>query len=704
MVSWLFLVIGITSSVIIYFSTGDIFRAVAVFFILVWLVIFLRFFLWAVYHYNINYGITQKDWDKIEEAKDKLKRGLPVTETELQEPDHNPYRSQTFGLPPGTVRGMIAFTLLFGAVTILIASMGMDKTELQNSLLTDQFEFFKTAFLMMIAFYFGDKSLRYLQKRWRDPNKVTYKGDQSGQSSDEGEPVSQLDIEDEEFVEDEKQFASKEGIKTKSKTSTLTGLKNLLKTSAFTTSLTSQDPEVVEKIIDENKFVERNLYKKVLSDENIRKIIADLKEKDKIILQYPVLKSIIQIESGGSGHLPDGRCKILFEGHKFWYWLNKLEGDPGKHVKGNEDILYEKWTRKYYKGGAGEYLRLERAMKINKKAAIYSTSWGLFQILGENLTGYIKSRINPDPNVHNDDLYAIKIDDKNDDFDDFIVKQDESERYHLLDFLAFIKTKQIGGKSLIEYISGNDEHLFNWEKFAYGYNGSGYKVNNYDLKLKNAYNKFLNEDTSSHPASKIRIPIIDAGHGGIVNNAYVTPGKRYKFTGAAQKGLEIFEGVVNRKIAQKLIEKLKAEKIQYYDLNSTDQNDMSLSQRVKIADKLFADNKSYYYLSIHSNSSSNSLEGTGTSATGFEIFTSVGQTQSDLFAKVAAQIYQKHFPKRKFRGIKEEDYSVLKKTDCPAFLVENLFFDNFDEAKYLMSEKGQDEIAACLLEVVKSIS
>ena len=53
-VSWLFMVIGVVSSVIIFYSTGDIFRTIAVFFILVWLVIFLRYFLWAVYHYNIN--------------------------------------------------------------------------------------------------------------------------------------------------------------------------------------------------------------------------------------------------------------------------------------------------------------------------------------------------------------------------------------------------------------------------------------------------------------------------------------------------------------------------------------------------------------------------------------------------------------------------------------------------------------------------
>ena len=580
----------------------------------------------------------------------------------------------------------------------------MDKSDAQNPLLIDQFEFFKTAFLMMIAFYFGDKSLRYLQKRWRDPNRPLTSGGQGGAQTvtDEEESMSQVDIDDKQFVEEDQSFGEKEDV---NKPSPLGKIKTLLNTSLSANVSEATDP-AADKIVAENKFVERNMYKKILSDEDIRKVIADMKEKENIILQFPVLKSIISIESGGRGHLSDGRTKILFEGHKFWYWLKKLgvTEDPGALVKGNEDILYEKWTRRYYKGGAGEYLRLERAMKIDKKAAIFSTSWGLFQILGENLTGYTKSRINPDLSKHSDDLYNINITGDAEDLDDFVNKQNESEYYHLLDFLAFIKSKPLGGKHLIDYISGNDENVFNWEKFAYGYNGSGYKQNKYDTKLRDAYRKFAGEEKASAPATAKRIPIIDAGHGGIVNGNYVTPGKRYKFTGAKQSQVEIFEGVINRAIAQKLIAKLKAENIPYHDLNSTDPNDMPLSQRIKIADQLYAGNRSYYYMSIHSNSSSSTLQGEGTTASGFEIYTSVGKTTSDLYAKIAGQIYQKHFPKIKFRGVKEADFKVLKETDCPAFLVENLFFDNFKEALYLISDKGQDEIAACLLDVVKSIS
>ena len=195
--TWILFILGVVSAVIIFYSTGDIFKAIAVIFLLVWLVVFLRYFLWSVYHYNINFGLTDKDWARIASArKDKLE-GKEVIDEELEEPKYNPFRSQTFGLPPGTVRGMIAFTLLFGAITILISSMGMDNVDIQNSLIRDQFEFFKTAFLMMIAFYFGDKSLKYLQKRWNTPG-----GTAAGTSNME----NQVDVDDAELVNEDHEF------------------------------------------------------------------------------------------------------------------------------------------------------------------------------------------------------------------------------------------------------------------------------------------------------------------------------------------------------------------------------------------------------------------------------------------------------------------------------------------------------------------
>lgn len=697
--SWIFLIFGILSAVLIFFSTGDIFKATAVIFLLVWLIVFLRYFVWAVYHYNINYGLTSNDWVKIAEAREKKLRGEDIDEKETEEPAYNPYRSQTFGLPPGTVRGMIAFTLLFGSITILVASMGMGAGDLQNSLIRDQFEFFKTAFLMMIAFYFGDKSLKFLQKRWKNPNGNTEGGteNETTPTQNSSEIKSDLDSDDDDFLEQDRVFGKTEEPENAPAKSPTTILKNAMH-KAIKPDKGSVAEKKSETLLTEFPHVSDSIHSKVLSDEQIKQALADLQEKDGIQLQFPVLKAIIEVESGGSGHLSDGRAKILFEGHKFWQWLTHFNINPEALQAGNENILYREWTRKFYRVGAQEYFRFDKARKIHEKSAIYSTSWGLFQILGENLEHNIKSRLNPDKDTNNKWLYDDEL--------DFVNKQNKSEYYHLLDFLAFVKTKTSQGKKLIDYVSGNDERLFDWAKFAYGYNGSGYKINKYDEKLQRAYSKYSQGSTVIPSVNKQRIPIIDAGHGGIDANGNYTTGnaKRYTFTGENQNGLEIFEGVVNRKIAQKLIEKLKAANLPYYDLNSTDTSDMSLEERVRIANEQYSKNKYYYYLSIHSNSASKDLKGKGTTAHGFEIFTSKGTTTSDLFAKTAAGVYEKHFPQRTFRGLKEADYYVLKHTACPAFLVENLFFDNFDEAQYLLSDVGQQAIADCLFEAVQKIS
>lgn len=458
---------GIIAAIAVFLTSGNIYNAIALIFLLTWIIVFLRYFLWSLYHYNVNFGLTQKDWDSINANKIKLLEGKEVLKADIVEPQHNPFRSQTFGLPPGTVRGMIAFTLLFGAITLLIVSMGMDKMELENSLIRDQFEFFKTAFLMMIAFYFGDKSLKYLQKRWQTP-----------------------------------------------------------------------------------------------SDS-----LSRMKKNN----------------------------------------LNKAQNANASHPK------------------------------------------------------------------HEFENSELTEDDIN------FQKQDDGFEEGTDEFVA--------------NLPGNQSMTVLKEALS--------------IKLENNEVDMPEENIVSQ---KQRIPIIDCGHGGIDENGEYTTknAKQYAFTGEDQKGLsrgnEIFEGEINRKIGIKLIEKLKVANMSYVDLNSTDPNDMSLKSRVHKANALYDKNKSYYYLSIHSNSASKDLSGKGTTAHGFEIFTSKGTTTSDLFAKIASEAYKKHFPERRFRGIKEANYYVLKYTNCPAFLVENLFFDNYDEALFLDSEKGQEAIANCIFEAIQNIT
>ena len=143
-------------------STGQIYKAIGFGMIMIWVCIFICYFIWAVFFYNVNKGMNAEKRKRVEEAKLNKAQGKPYQLEDAEENQENPYKDETFGFPRGTVRGMIAFTLLYGAIALLIVSFGM-KGELQNNnLFATEIDFFKKAFLMMIAFYFGSHSLKYI--------------------------------------------------------------------------------------------------------------------------------------------------------------------------------------------------------------------------------------------------------------------------------------------------------------------------------------------------------------------------------------------------------------------------------------------------------------------------------------------------------------------------------------------------------------
>lgn len=191
--------------------------------------------------------------------------------------------------------------------------------------------------------------------------------------------------------------------------------------------------------------------------------------------------------------------------------------------------------------------------------------------------------------------------------------------------------------------------------------------------------------------------LLDPGHGGIVAGKYVTaPRKMFTFP----DGKVIQEGVVNRGITFRLINKLEAAGIEFRDIVDAN-DDVALSVRVNRADAEYMKDKRCIFLSIHSNAGGGS---------GNEIYTSRGQTKSDKIANIFCEVYQKLFPQFKFRAEqvdgdadKEADFYVLRKTDCPALLVENLFFDNRKEAEFLLSAEGQEAFAECLFQAIVKV-
>ncbi len=159
--------------------------------------------------------------------------------------------------------------------------------------------------------------------------------------------------------------------------------------------------------------------------------------------------AVIDVETYGYGFIADRRPLILFERHIFSRETN------GKYDVSHPDISHPKWGG-YGEGGANQYSRLERALPLDREAALRSASWGIGQVMGFNCQ-----------------LAGFK------DVEEMVEAMLDSENKQLAAMTNFIKS------------SGLDKPLqaHDWAGFARGYNGSSYAENKYDIRLNAAYNR-----------------------------------------------------------------------------------------------------------------------------------------------------------------------------------------------------------------------
>ncbi|MEA3443348.1 MAG: hypothetical protein U9R19_01330 [Bacteroidota bacterium] len=158
------IILGAIVYIIVQFFKGpsaEIYKLVAMGILLIWFGIMVAYYAWAIYFYNINLGLTNESWAEKREEKKYSPEGAGEV------PVENPNINQTLGLPLGTIRGTLALTLMMGALAMAIAALGKDDFIEENKFLVDNFDFFKTAFLMMIAFYFGNKSLEMISDKYK---------------------------------------------------------------------------------------------------------------------------------------------------------------------------------------------------------------------------------------------------------------------------------------------------------------------------------------------------------------------------------------------------------------------------------------------------------------------------------------------------------------------------------------------------------
>jgi N-acetylmuramoyl-L-alanine amidase len=190
--------------------------------------------------------------------------------------------------------------------------------------------------------------------------------------------------------------------------------------------------------------------------------------------------------------------------------------------------------------------------------------------------------------------------------------------------------------------------------------------------------------------------IIDPGHG------TATPGKRSpKF----DDGSVLMEGVNNRDIARRLIIALESEDIKCIDIVASTL-DVSLETRVIRANNL-AKAKPCVYISIHSDAAGDGVN--WHPASGMSVYTSVGQTKSDEFAQLVIDELQESFKDSvKWRTDntdkdedKEENFYVLKNTNCPAILCEFGFHTNKEEATKMLTDDWKNKIVVSIICAIK---
>ena len=201
---------------------------------------------------------------------------------------------------------------------------------------------------------------------------------------------------------------------------------------------------------------------------------------------------------------------------------------------------------------------------------------------------------------------------------------------------------------------------------------------------------------------QIKRIVLDFGHGGLDRDGNYTtaPAKMHRFP----NGDIAYEGVINRWLGEKIIQELSVELPQLervMTVHFLDSHDVSLADRVKKANSYNPEET--IFVSIHCNAAN-------TKARGSEVFTTEGQTKSDTLAQCIANEIKKFneelgLPFRKDTSDgdddKEANFYVLRKTNCPAVLVEVLFFDNAEDYRLLRDPIFQSKFAKVIVRGIK---
>ena len=182
--------------------------------------------------------------------------------------------------------------------------------------------------------------------------------------------------------------------------------------------------------------------------------------------------------------------------------------------------------------------------------------------------------------------------------------------------------------------------------------------------------------------------ILDNGHG------WNTPGKRSPIW---SDGTQLREWEFNRKLARAIQIRLDNLSIPSM-LLVPEKEDISLRERVNRVNKIWEERKDIILISIHGNAGG---------GTGWECWTSIGETKSDYYAKLLYRSAGEHLIGWRLRSdYSDEDpdwesnFYILKYSHCPAILTENLFMDNEKDCKFMMSDEGIETLASLHVDAI----
>ncbi len=189
-------------------------------------------------------------------------------------------------------------------------------------------------------------------------------------------------------------------------------------------------------------------------------------------------------------------------------------------------------------------------------------------------------------------------------------------------------------------------------------------------------------------SSKLIIPIISVGHGGMIAGEYQTSGKQHTY----EDGKTIYEGEFNRDIKNRVCAMLHAKGYPYIDL-VPEHDDISRTKKVNRAKKIYTAQKAKgnetFLIEIHSNAGG----GTG----GETFISSMASQKSKVLGKIIEENFYSYTAYlgqyQVWRGVKVKDWDMVHKTPMPASLVECFFMDNKYDRVFLTTEHGRRRVA-----------